>query len=251
MTLKGNHSALGLVSLVGAAMLLSTAGTANADWSWKSALVWSSCKAEAWVPGADDSQNRFAFGNTAATAAVALDGNWANANASALIGWGGGAGGGATKGGGFGDPGDGPFGGSSEAELAVTLIDIASGGETIHIQGTSLFNGAENLELYAFVFTGNPEDVFGPDSDELTEPRNLQWLLDEGHVTQDQVIFRLTAGEIDSAFDYTFDVPSGLRSQWPQFVVGSWADGVPTPGTGALIILGASTLIRRRRGSAR
>lgn len=238
--------------------LLCAMAPAQADWSWKSALIWSSSTADCTAGAATDSQDRFRFGNTAATATCGTVGvnPWATANANAMDGWGGGGGGGNAGGGGT-------FGRSRGADLtlladsAVQITSIAVGTDALVLSGMSSFAGSATIELGAFIFRGDPGSVFGPPGTESgAAALNIAGLIAAGIISASDVIFDWTDAQVPSTLtDLSVPIPLALQADRDLLVVEAWSHGataapVPEPSTGLLLgggLLAVLAVARRRR----
>lgn len=229
-----------------AVAVLVAASSAQADWSWKSALPWSSSYAEATTPAANSERWDWGFRNTntgpqnAAGPAPAV----AFAQANAFTQWGGGAGAGNAAGGGSYGQGDGFTGAAST--LAMTSIMVAPDASVIRLTGASLRSGGGHLEMGAFVYRGDPAYFDGPGAG-----RSIAELVLLGVVAQSDVIFRRADADISTAFtDLVFPVPLDLRDDRALIVVAAWGQGATIPGPGgvAMLVAGVAGFPRRRRG---
>jgi hypothetical protein len=215
---------------------------AYAAWTWKSALLWSYSAADCTAPpAAVGSGKMFRFGNTA----VSVNCGTAGANASASNGFGGGVGNG------FANPGSfGPFE-VDDASAAISAPSFTVGTTSITFNGTATASeSGANDEIGAFLFTGDPNAIFGPPGSETIPPTDIEGLISLGVISASDVLVDLDNAQIPSSFTSLSFNQVISPSQEGSVVLAAFAEGAAVPEPGTLALLGTALLglIGLRRG---
>ena len=219
-----------LVAAYVAIGLSATAQSARAAWSFRSALPWSYSAAQCNAGGKGDNGQSFAFGNTSTLPKANCVTTTASANAS--NGWGGGGG---TD---FIQPGTaGSFGPIVAIGPVSDTVDIPSftpgtTGITFSSPATVTQMGDANVEIGAFLFTGDPT-VFAN-----LGPTDIQGLINLGIISSGDVLFNLSNGAIPSSFTFLPYVTSISQDQVDSVVLDAFAQSVPEPATWSAMMIG-------------
>jgi hypothetical protein len=222
------------LTLAFALCFLAFAQPAYAAWSWKSALAWSYSTADCTSPGQAASAARFAFGNTTATATCAN----AFGTASALNGWGGGVGAGAVAPGKVGSFGSVMVLGPVSANISAPSFTVSTTGVTFNGVGTATLSAGTNAELGAFLFTGDPNAVFGPETIPSTD---IEGLIALGVISASDVLLDLDNSQIPSTFT-SLQFTQTISSSQEQFVVVEAFATAATPEPGTFLLMGSGLI---------
>ena len=213
---------------------------AYASWAWADGLVWTYSAVDCTSPGQAFNQVDRGPRNTAASVTC----NFANASASAFQGWGGGSGAGNATNGSFGPILNGP----ASAGITTPPFAVSTTGITFNGMGTASESGMAFLELGAFIYTGDPNQLFGS----LTGPADIEDLINMGLITQSDVLLNLQDANIPSSFtslSFTKSIDPSQEQDVFLLGYGSGASSTPEPSSFLLLgsgVLGLGCLLRRR-----